>query len=162
MDLTQAHGHAEKGVLAMVKLLSSVLIVSALAGTALAEEQSQQSKWSREGVRTWEYTRFIPANVKRRVGFGYWVATDECVGATDIEFRVTKAPEHGAVESLPESGFPNFAKDSPRAKCNGKKIRGVAIYYKPEKDFKGTDEFEVILLYPSGFADEAKFSVNVQ
>jgi hypothetical protein len=143
----------------MMKLIGSILLASVCAGVAIAEEQS---KFSREGMRTWEYTRFIPTNVKRRVGFIYWIGGDDCVGATDIEVRVTKPPEHGALEVIAESAYPNYAKDSSRAKCNAKKVRGVAVYYKPAKDYKGTDEFEALAMYPSGFADEAKFTINVQ
>src|SRR5262245_11591007 len=131
----------------MMKLISSILFASVFAGAAIAEEQS---KFSREGVRTWEYTRFVPINAKRRLGFTYWIAGDDCVGATDIEVRITKTPEHGTLDVVPESAYPFYAKDNARAKCNTKKVRGMAIYYKPTKDYKGTDEFETLVMFPSG------------
>jgi hypothetical protein len=80
----------------------------------------------------------------------------------DIEVRTAKQPEHGGVEIVAGDRFPNFAKDNVRAKCNAKKLRGVIVNYKSSGGYVGPDGFDLLVLYPTGFAREVRFNINVR
>jgi DNA invertase Pin-like site-specific DNA recombinase len=56
----------------------------------------------------------------------------------------------------------NAAKDSVRANCNDKKIRSLNVSYKSFGGYLGPDEFDLLVLWPSGRAWEAHFKIIVR
>ena len=55
-----------------------------------------------------------------------------------------------------------FANNSVSAKCNGKKISGVNVNYKSSGGYLGPDEFDLLVLWPQGFAWEMHFNMIVR
>ena len=59
-------------------------------------------------------------------------------------------------------GFGQFANTSVAAKCNGKKTSGVNVNYKSSGGYLGPDEFDLLVLWPNGFAWEMHFNMIVR
>ena len=49
-----------------------------------------------------------------------------------------------------------------RFKCNDKKTRGLLINYKSNGGYVGPDAFDILVLYPTGYAREVHYNVNVR
>jgi hypothetical protein len=139
----------------------AALTLPAFADPVTPQEKTATERFAAEGMKHFDYTRFVPAGVKRTVGYGYGANID-CSPMTDIDVRVTKEPEHGAVELVSGEFFPAFAKDNPRVKCNDKKIRGMKINYTATKGYMGDDTFQVLILFPNGFAYETDYNITVK
>ena len=84
-----------------------------------------------------------------RIGFSYGVNPD-CSSKGEIKSRLLEHPKNGVVEMVTEKGFPSYAKDHPKYKCNEKQSDVQAYYYKSREDFKGKDRFVVEVFYPIG------------
>jgi hypothetical protein len=115
----------------------------------------------KEGLRKSDITRYVPSGTSRSVWFVY-AANPDCSSQGTIEIRTTKEPEHGTVEAMPGDSFVSFENADYRSKCGGKKLRGINVNYKSSAGYKGSDQFELLALYPKGFAWEALFNINVR
>ena len=71
-------------------------------------------------------------------------------------------PTNGTIQILPGDVIAGFKKDSPLAKCAGKKMRALNVNYKSSDKFVGTDEFELFIMWPNSRASEMHFIVNVK
>ena len=78
------------------------------------------------------------------------------------DVKTTKEPEHGTVEIVPAENFSTFAKDNVSFKCNARKMSGFNVNYKPSEEYRGPDEFTVLVLWPNGYASEAHFKMVVR
>jgi hypothetical protein len=144
----------------VIKFLLTVSVFGLLLSSAsAAEEWSTDERLS--GMQKYEFTRYIPSGTKRTIEFVYG-ANPDCSSIEGIEIRKTQEPEHGSLEIVPGERFPNFAKDNIRFKCNEKKIRGFIVNYKSAKDYVGPDGFDFLVLYPTEFAREVRFNLNVR
>jgi len=83
-------------------------------------------------------------------------------GYGTVNIRVAKQPENGAVETIPTTAFPTYAKDNIRYKCNEHKVKGVQVNYKSAEKYVGDDTFDLLILYPAGFAWEVHYDVSVR
>jgi hypothetical protein len=136
-------------------------ILMLIAGSALAQVSVAEERFVTEGLKHFDYTRYVPSSVKRTIGFIYGAQID-CTAMTGMEVKITKEPQHGTVEIVPGEMFPNFAKDNPRSKCNVKKQKGMLLNYTAEKGYTGTDTVEVFVMFPSGYAHEAVYDITVK
>jgi len=83
--------------------------------------------------------RTVPANRASSVGAQATYSQSTCNGSVIPKFEVTKAPEHGKV-SFKQATF----KLSEKAgKCAGKRVKGTAVIFRPDKGFRGKDTFKV-------------------
>ena len=80
----------------------------------------------------------------------------------NTEIRITKQPEHGSTEITPAMNFPTYPKESARFKCNEHKVRGWQLNYKSAEKYSGKDEFDLLILFPSGFAWEHHYDMTVR
>ena len=96
-----------------------------------------------------------------RVGFSHNVNAD-CSSAGEIKSRVLEQPKNGVLEMVTEKGFPSYAKDSQKYKCNETQSDVQAYYYKSREDFKGKDRFVVEVFYPSGSYRKRLFTIDVR
>jgi hypothetical protein len=135
-------------------LLTTVCAFGLLLSVASAEEVEKE-------LQKLEFTRWVPTGTKRTIWFLYG-ANPDCSPWDLSEVRTTKSPEHGAVEIVPGETFAQFAKDSVRANCNDKKIRSLNVSYKSFGGYLGPDEFDLLVLWPSGRAWEAHFKIIVR
>jgi hypothetical protein len=119
------------------------------------------SAFAQEGLEKKQFTRVVPSGKNQRIGF-YTHLNPDCTtsGATDI--RITKQPEHGSVEITPTINFPSYPKEHVRFKCNEHKVRGLQLNYKSAEKYVGSDEFELLVLWPTGFALEVHYDVSVR
>jgi hypothetical protein len=112
-------------------------------------------------LRKQQATRVVPSSKNQRIGFFSSVDPD-CVSNGEVEVRVTKQPEHGSAETKTATNFPNYSKENIRSKCNDRKVRGVQINYKSAEQYVGSDELELLVLFPNGFAREVHYNLDVR
>jgi hypothetical protein len=103
----------------------------------------------------------VPSGSKQCIGFFHALHPD-CTSSGDVVARVTKAPEHGTVETTPTMHFPNYPKESIRSKCNQHRVKGMQINYKSAEKYVGDDAFDLLVLFPAGVAWEIHYEVSVR
>src|SRR5262249_14726162 len=135
-----------------MKTLLLILLAFGLSSAAFAQQEGLQQK---------QYTRVVGSGKKVGIGFFYSLNPD-CTASGDTEIRITKQPEHGSVETPPTTNFPNYPKESNRYKCNEQKVRGGQVTYKSAEKYTGNDEFDLLVLFPSGGAWEVHYGINVR
>jgi hypothetical protein len=114
-----------------------------------------------EGLENQTFTRVVPSGAKQRIGF-YAAVNPDCSATGDINVRVTKQPEHGTVETVATTGYSQWSKENIRSKCNQHKVKGTLVHYKAAEKYTGNDEFDLLILYPNGFAWEHHFDIRVR
>ena len=150
----------------MPKFLLTVCVFGLLLSSASAEEKSPEQLLEErsgiEGLESQTLTRVVFASgAKHRIGF-YVDLNPDCSAVGDINVRVTKQPEHGTVETVAATDYVRFPKENIRSKCNLQKVKGTLVNYKTAEKFTGKDEFDLLILYPEGFALEHHFDVSVR
>src|SRR5690349_15134806 len=109
----------------MKNLLLTVVGFGVLLSSAFAEEQPRQ-----EGLEKKQFTRVVASRTNQRIGF-YTALNPDCTAQQgNFTIRVTKKPEHGSVETIDTTNFPNYPNESVRAKCNQHKVKGIQVNYK--------------------------------
>jgi hypothetical protein len=108
----------------MSKFLLTVCAFGLFLSSAFAQEKSLEQLdrergriWGTEGVRKDQVTRIVPTGTSQRVSFFHWTNPD-CSSAGNINVRVVNQPEHGKVEVVSTSDYPNYSKEQLRFKCN--------------------------------------------
>jgi hypothetical protein len=151
----------------MKRLLLTVCAFGLLLSSALAEEKSLEQLdressriWGAEGLQRLQFARTVPSGTNQRIEFVTSLNPD-CTSNGDINVRVIKQPEHGKVEIASTAHFPSFSKESNRYKCTQHKVKGVLVNYKAEK-YVGEDAFDLLVLYPGGFAREVHYDIGVR
>ncbi|GAB4524643.1 MAG: hypothetical protein Tsb0019_26690 [Roseibium sp.] len=82
--------------------------------------------------------REVPANRTSGVGV-HGTYSAECRPSAVPRMKVAQAPKNGSV-SFKQVSF-KLSEDAGR--CAGKSVKGTAVYYKPNKGFRGKDQFKV-------------------
>ena len=129
--------------------------------TALAFGLLLSSAFAEEALEQKQFNRVVGSGKNQLVGF-YTSLNPDCTSRGDTDIRITKQPEHGSVETKPATNFPSYPKEHVRAKCNEHKVRGVQVNYKSAEKYIGSDEFELLALFPSGFAWEVHYGISVR
>ena len=152
----------------MSKFLLTVCAFGLLLSPAFAEEKTlerlqEESNYifGREGLQKHRMTRVVPSGSNQRIGF-YYALNPDCTSQGTTNVRITKQPEHGALDITPGTGFPAFPKENLRYKCNQDKVEGMQINYKSTGKYTGNDAFELLVLFPDGFAWEVQYDVSVR
>jgi hypothetical protein len=114
-----------------------------------------------EGLESQTFTRVVASGAKQRIGF-YAYLNPDCSAIGDINVRVTKQPEHGTVDTVATTDYAHYPKESIRYKCNQHKVKGTLVNYKVAEKYTGKDEFDLLILYPEGFARELHFDISVR
>lgn len=159
---------AAAGRVNMSKFLLTVGLFGLLLSSAIAEEKSREQYreesshiFGIEGQASQSFTRFVASGAKQRMGF-YAALNPDCTASGDVTVRVTKQPEHGTVETVATTGYAHFSKENIRSKCNQHKVKGALINYKAAEKYSGNDEFDLLILFPGGFAWEHHFDMRVR
>jgi hypothetical protein len=175
MPITAAGQQAVKdGVMGLVrwrvkmsKFLLTLCAFGLFLSSAFAQEKSLEQLdresarlWGTEGVRKDQVQRIVPSGTSQRVSFFTWINPD-CSSAGNINVRVVNQPEHGKVEVASTSDYPHYSKEQLRFKCNHHRVKGVAVSYKADK-YVGDDAFDVLVIYPEGFAREVRYDISVR
>ncbi|POF34861.1 hypothetical protein CLV41_1011321 [Roseibium marinum] len=82
--------------------------------------------------------RSIPANKTSSVG-AHATYNAQCMPSSIPKMKIAKQPENGTV-SFKQVAF-KLSEDAGR--CAGRQVKGIAVYYKPKRGFRGQDEFKV-------------------
>jgi hypothetical protein len=96
-----------------------------------------------------------------QIGF-YTSLHSDCTSRGNADIRVTKQPEHGTIEIAPATSFPSYPKEHVRYNCNQHKVKGVEVYYKSAEKYVGDDAFDLLSLFPNGFAWEVHYDISVR
>jgi hypothetical protein len=134
-----------------MKNLLLTALVFGLSSSALAQE----------GLEKKQLTRVVPSGTNQRIGFFHALHPD-CTPSGNVNMRVTKQPEHGTVETTTTTNFPTYPKDNIRSKCNQHKVKGVLVNYKAAEKYTGSDELDLLVLFPHGTAWEIHYNISVR
>src|SRR5262245_24079680 len=152
----------------MSKFLLTVCAFGLLLSSALAQEKTpEQLREERshifgiEGLENKRFTRVVASGAKHRIDF-YASLNPDCSASGDINVRVTKQPEHGTIETVAATDYAHYPKENIRAKCNQHKVKGMLVNYKAAEKYTGSDEFDVLILYPRGVAWEIHYDISVR
>jgi hypothetical protein len=152
----------------MKRLLLAVCASELLLPSAFAQDKSPEQlreEGSRilnaEGLRKEQVTRVVASGKNQRIGF-FTSLSPDCVSNGDVEVRITKPPEHGTTQTTIANNFPGYPKENIRARCNEHKVRGVQINYKSAEKYVGSDELDLLVLFPGGFAWEVHLNIDVR
>src|SRR6478672_4581699 len=144
----------------VTKFLLTVWAFGLFLSSAFAEEKSPEQLreegnkiFGQEGLQKHKFTRIVPSGTNQRIGF-FNALNPDCTASGDINVRITKEPEHGAVKITTATNFPGYPKENLRFKCNQHKVKGMQIDYKSAEKYIGDDAFEALVLLPAGFAWE--------
>jgi hypothetical protein len=135
----------------MKNLLLTVLAFGVLSSSAFAQE----------GLDKKQFTRVVGSGKKERFGF-YTSLQPDCTSRGNADIRVTKQPEHGSTEITPAINLPTYPKEHARYKCNEHKVKGVEVNYKSAEKYVGDDAFDLLVLFPGGFAWEVHYDISVR
>ena len=135
----------------MKRLLLAVCAVGLLSPSAFAQE----------GLEKKQFTRVVVSGTNTRIGF-FHALNPDCTASGNVNIRVTKQPEHGSAETIATTNYPNYPKENVRAKCNEHKVRGVQLNYKSAEKYVGSDELELLILFPGGYAWEVRYNIDVR
>ena len=142
----------------MSKLLFTVCAFGLLLSSASAQDWTKEEMAA--GVQKLEYTRHVPSGKTQTLWFAALLNSD-CSSEDVVEVKKIQEPAHGSVEIMPTEGHTSYSKDSARYKCNDRKVHGVNINYKSADRYQGSDEFNVLIMYPNGLARQIGFNINV-
>jgi hypothetical protein len=118
--------------------------------------------FAQEGLEKKQFNRVVASTTNQRIGF-YTALNPDCTAQQgNFTVRVTKKPEHGSVETIDTMNFPSYPKESIRAKCNQHRVKGIQLNYKSEDKYVGSDELELLVLFPAGFAWEVRYNIDVR
>jgi hypothetical protein len=152
----------------MSKFLLTVCAFGLLLSSAFAEEKSREQYreershiFGIEGQESQSFTRFVASGAKHRIGF-FAALNPDCTASGDVTVRVTKQPEYGTVETIATNHYAHYPKENIRSKCNQHKVKGTLVNYKAAEKYSGNDEFDLLILYPAGFALEYHFDMRVR
>jgi hypothetical protein len=135
----------------MKNLLLTVLAFGLLSSSAFAQE----------GLEKKQFTRVVASGTNVLIGF-FTSLNPDCTARGNINIRVTKQPEHGSTETTPTINFPGYPKEHVRFKCNDHKVRGMQVNYKSAEKYVGSDELELLVLFPNGFGWEVRYNIDVR
>jgi hypothetical protein len=145
--------------LPMKKLLVTATALAALLSSAYARPWTDQER--EDGIQKVEMTRFLQSGTAKLLRSAYGVKPD-CSVADDLETSITKQPEHGSVEFVPAQLVISLDKDDSRARCNGRTIPGKSLIYKSADKYEGTDEFETLIVWPTGTATIETWKLRIR
>ena len=150
----------------MSRFLLAVCACGLLLSPAFAKEKSpapprEESNQSVQRLPKVNWARIVASGTNQRIGFFYAVNPD-CSANGDVNIRVTKQPDHGAVETAAATDFPSFERENIRYRCNQQKVRGQQVNYKSTEKYTGSDTLELLVLFPGGFGEEVHINIDVR
>jgi hypothetical protein len=143
----------------MTKITATVALLVALSSTVSAQEWTKEELES--GVQRTQYKRQTLSGEKRTLeNFGS--LNTDCTPSEGYDVRVTQPPEHGTAEVVPVQRLFEYGKDNVRSRCNDRLSPGFALVYQSAEGYRGADQFDVLILLPSGRSREIHYSLTVR
>jgi hypothetical protein len=94
--------------------------------------------------------------------YGFTSINPDCSLLGYAAVRVTTPPANGVVRAYKGTVFPNFSANNPRSACNGRRMPGTQIEYRPRPGFVGSDSFFLDVILPDGVEKTASYNVTVK
>jgi hypothetical protein len=152
----------------MTKLLLTACALGLLFSPAFAEEKSPERIreegnriFAVEGLTKETVTRVVASGANERLGF-FTTLNPDCTTKAIATVRVVKPPEHGKLDTAIGINYPNYSKDHSRYKCNQHRVKGVQVNYRPADKYVGEDAFDLLVIWPQGFAWELHYDISVR
>lgn len=83
----------------------------------------------------------------------------DCTSRGKTVVRIVSGPAHGSITLRAGPAFSFF----PRLpNCNSRKVPGVAVMYRPERGFVGTESVSLDVIYPSGNESSPSYAILVK
>jgi hypothetical protein len=127
-------------------IAAACLIGSVAVGIAHADETRSAS------VFTGNETRVLSPNF----------VNADCTSGPRPDVRVAGQPANGTIRIEPEPVFVSRPAGDQHAQCNGRKVDGVAVFYKSKDGFVGTDKVVVDVDFQRGTVSEFTILVDVR
>lgn len=108
----------------MRRLITSILGAAALLSTATS---------------SFAEDRTVPANKTSVISFYYVFLEENCSFGAKPTFKILTPPEHGTITSR----WTKVKLDDVRKNCKGRQIPGTAVFYTPNKGYRGKDHVRV-------------------
>jgi hypothetical protein len=85
----------------------------------------------------------------------------DCTPHFPIRIAAIIPPKNGQIIEREVEVFSNFGKDSERIPCNEKRSKAIAAFYRANDNFKGSDNFEFIIVFFDGTSRRYKIEMTV-
>lgn len=101
------------------------------------------------------------AGTRQRLDFLTTLRPDcSYMGPSTYHFVVR--PQHGVVDFKQAEEPPAFLQSSIYFKCNDRRVRGVLLYYTPDRGYDGSDRFVMEWISPAGLLYNRQYDVIVK
>ena len=128
-----------------------------LTGAVSAQVTAPQVTPSSAATTTPAAPKVITSEVTRKGRPGldsliatYLVLDRDCKIGADPKIDTIEAPKGGAIRTRPQPINLRDVPGAPRKNCIGTSPRGVGIFYRAERKFRGDDRAVVRVTYPNG------------
>lgn len=144
-----------------MKSAVSALAIAFFSSSALAAQESPAPKdapfdagpGSPSVIR-----KVVPSGEERNISF-LAALTPDCATMGRIVVRTLEEPRHGAIRFEAATSYPVFATENPRSNCNNQMVAGTKLFYASGPNWLGDDQFRILVIYPDGSAEDARFLV---
>jgi hypothetical protein len=140
------------GVSMKIRLvLAAALLLSAAPAHAQFFQRQQQQQFSK-------------AVLSGKLLILDWLAqvNPDCTNLAYGEIRITQQPQHGRLQIIKTTVFPNFAPSNVRHVCNTRRVPGVEVHYYSEKGFVGTDVVVLEFFTAHGGSRSRRHTISVK
>ena len=106
--------------------------------------------------------RTVPANRETAIGFHAAISDLHCAHTGKPTIKITAPPKHGTLRfEWTTIKFDGRTTTVDMMACKGKSIRGMAIYYRPNKGFKGEDQVKIGMIRNAYYMGSAARQADV-
>jgi hypothetical protein len=86
----------------------------------------------------------------------------DCTNIRYPEIRITQQPQHGRLQIIKTTVFPNFPPSNVRHVCNTRRVPGIEVHYSSEKGFVGTDIVALEVFTAGGSSRNRRHTISVK
>lgn len=102
-----------------------------------------------------------PANKPVEVD-GAFALNPDCTSFGYAAVKLLTDPRNGSVSTKKTTLYSNYSAQNVRSRCNSRRSPGVALWYKPQRGFVGTDSISYEWIFPNGIAYTCQASILVE
>jgi|GEM_PF-1894691 len=99
--------------------------------------------------------------VNDQVTLGHWYSVNGNCTARPVHVQVVTPPKHGEISTAMIKEFPEFSPTSKVSACDKRRVESIAAIYRPDANFKGTDDVDLKILFP-GEVWSASYHIEVK
>ncbi len=103
----------------------------------------------------------VPKNIARKIDT-FWARNPDCTANELYALSIVEPARHGTTYTKNSPDYALFKKDALMIKCNAIKALAAQLWYKPNKNYVGSDSFSVIALSPNGSEYDYKYEIEIK